>query len=65
MQAKIQEVLERLSLKSSGENYNEEAVLDENFKENEKCEFDIPSGNYNIFITAEKGATGDMNINIK
>lgn len=44
---------------------NSEAVLDENFKQTEESEFELPSGNYNVFVTAEKGAKGNMTINVK
>ena len=44
---------------------NEETVFDESFKQTEEREFELPSGSYNIFVTAEKSATGNMTINIK
>ena len=46
-------------------NNSAEAVLDENFKQTEEREFQLPSGSYNIFVTAGNGATGNMTINIK
>lgn len=42
-----------------------EVVLEENFKQTDEREFELPSGSYNIFITAEKGVTGNMTINVK
>ena len=44
---------------------NEETAFDESFKQTEEREFELPSGSYNIFVTAEKGATGNMTINVK
>ncbi len=44
---------------------NKETVLDEVFKQNEEREFELSSGNYRVIVTAEKGATGSMNINVK
>lgn len=49
----------------SGTEDNAETVLDESFKQTEEREFNLPSGSYNIFVTAEKGATGSMIINVK
>ena len=49
----------------SNTDYNAETILDENFKQNEEHEFELPPGSYNIFFTAEKGATGNMTINTK
>ena len=43
----------------------EETVFDESFKQTDEREFDLPSGSYNIFVTAEKGATGNMTINVR
>lgn len=46
-------------------NENAEAVLEENFEKTEEREFELPSGNYNISITADEGATGNMTIKTK
>lgn len=42
-----------------------ETVLDESFKQTEEREFELPSGDYNVFVTSEKGVTGNMTINVK
>ena len=44
---------------------DEEYVLDESFKQTEENEFELLSGSYNVFVTAKKGATGNMTINVK
>ncbi len=49
----------------SSVDYKAEAVLNESFKKTEEREFELPSGIYNIFITAGKEATGNMTINVK
>ena len=45
--------------------YKTEIILEETLKGKESKEFQVPSGNYNIFFTAEKGTTGNVNISGK
>ena len=54
-----------VQVKLSNTNDNEEYVLNESFKQTEENEFELLSGSYNVFVTAEKGATGNMTINVK
>ena len=55
----------KVKVKSSETDSNTENVLDESFKQNEEREFELPSGSYNVFVTVEKPATGNMTINAK